>query len=143
VRDHPARDDPRALEVDVEHRVPRLLGELVRQAVAADARVVEEDVDAAEALDRGVDGSRNLSVVADVGHRREALAAGRRALPHQRLELVRRAHGIARVLERTGHVERHHVVALASQRHSGDPALPVRRASDERDRPLRHAGGSR
>ena len=56
VRDHVAGDDPRALEVDVEHRVPLGLGQLVGEPVGADAGVVEQHVDAAEALDRAVDG---------------------------------------------------------------------------------------
>jgi hypothetical protein len=56
VRDHAAGDDPRALEVDVDHRVPLVLAELVREAVGADAGVVEQQVDPPEALDRGVDG---------------------------------------------------------------------------------------
>ena len=67
VRDHAPRDEPRALEVDVEHRVPLVLGQLVRQPVGADAGVVEQHVDAAEALDRRVDGGAHGRVVAHVG----------------------------------------------------------------------------
>ena len=48
VRDHAAADEPGALEIDVDHGVPLVLGQLVREAVGRDAGVVEEDVDSAE-----------------------------------------------------------------------------------------------
>jgi hypothetical protein len=71
VRDHVAADDEGALEVDVEHRVPLLLRQLMGEAVGADAGVVEEEVDAAEALDGLLDRSLDRRVVTDVGHERE------------------------------------------------------------------------
>ena len=55
VRDHVAGDDPGALQVGVDHRVPLGLVELVGQAVGADPGVVEEDVDPPELAGRVVD----------------------------------------------------------------------------------------
>ena len=75
-----APDDPRALEVDVDHRVPLGLAQLVGEPVGADAGVVEQQVDAAEALDRGGDGGLDRGVVADVGDRDQA----RRPVPRTR-----------------------------------------------------------
>ena len=49
-RNDAPRDQPGAFHIDVEHRVPGLFGELVGEAVGADAGVVEQDVDAAEAI---------------------------------------------------------------------------------------------
>ena len=70
VRDHATRDNPRALQVDVEHRVPLRLGQLVGEAVGADAGVVEQHVDAAELLGRRSHGGRDRRVVAHVGGER-------------------------------------------------------------------------
>ena len=143
VRDHVAPDDPRALEVDVDHRVPLGLGQLVGEPVGADAGVVEQQVDAAEALDRRGDGGSDRCVVADVGDRDQARGAGGLALALERLELGRGAHAVAGVLERRRDVERDDVVAGGGERERHRAALAVGGAGDERDRALAHASAPR
>ena len=88
VRDHVAPDDPRALEVDVDHRVPLGLAHLVGEPVGADAGVVEQQVDAAEALDRRGDGGLDRGVVADVGDRDQARRSAASHSRRERLELA-------------------------------------------------------
>ena len=74
-RDHAASDQPGPLQIDVDHGVPGILGQLVSQAVAADARVVEQDVDAAELVGGGMNGGADRIVVADVGGEGQAVHA--------------------------------------------------------------------
>ena len=65
----------RALEVDGKHAVEVLLGHLQQQLVAGDARVVDEDVDAAEVLADPAEGfldERKIGHVAFVGRGADA-----------------------------------------------------------------------
>ena len=65
-----------ALQVDVDDRVPLLLGHVDEHPVAQDAGVVDQDVEVAEGLDGGVDetlAALPVGNVVGVGHR---LAAG-------------------------------------------------------------------
>ncbi len=79
-RDDPASDHPGALQVDVDHGIPGVLGQLVGQAVTADARVVEQDVDAAEMVDRGTYGGADGRIVANIGGEGQAFDSQRAAL---------------------------------------------------------------
>ena len=133
VRDHVPGDDPGALEVDVEHRVPLGLGQLVGEPVRADAGVVEQDVDPAEALDRVVDRLGHRGVVADVGDDGQAGAARSLDRRPQRVQLLGRAHRVRRVGERRGDVQRDDVVAVLRQRERRRAALAVGGAGDEGD----------
>ena len=134
-RDDPPSDQPGPLQVDVEHRIPGVLGQLVGQAVAADARVVEQDVDAAEPIGGGGDGRADGSIVADVGGERQAVDAQRTTLLGQGLEVVGRAHGIAGISQRPRDIEGRDPDPLAGQRQGRRPPLPVRGAGDQRDLP--------
>ena len=65
-----------ALEVDVDDDVPLLLGHRHEHAVAEDAGVVDEHVEAPEGVDRGADQRLAAVPVGDVVVRRDGLAAG-------------------------------------------------------------------
>ncbi len=56
-----------AHDVDVEYLVPLHVGVVGHGAGRADARVVHQDVDAAQAVRRGADGQPDRRVVGDVG----------------------------------------------------------------------------
>ena len=105
----------------------------MRQAVAADARVVEQDVDAAEPIDGGLHGGADGGVVADVGGERQAFDAQGAALLRQGLEIVGRAHRIAGIGQRPGDVEGRDPDPFASQGQGRRPALPVRGPGDQGD----------
>src|SRR5205814_3388263 len=75
-----------ALEVDVEHLVEVLAREIEERAVGADARVWDDDIDAAEALRGRVAKLGECFQIADVARLRDdalesevAAAAGRKA----------------------------------------------------------------
>ncbi len=139
--DHAARHQPGALQVDVHHRVPLVLAQLVGEAVGAYPGVVEEDVDAPEALHRRVDRVHDRRVVAHVAGEGQRGGAGGLALGDEGCEVVARAHPVARVRQRPRHVERGDAGAGLGQRQRGRPALPVRGARHERHPPaeLTHA----
>ncbi len=64
--------DEVALQVDVDDRVPLLLGHVDQHPVPQDAGVVDQHVEVAEGLDGGVDQALAALPVADVvgvGHR--------------------------------------------------------------------------
>src|SRR4029079_18306046 len=130
---------PRALEIDVEHRVPLGLGQLVRAAVGADPGVVEQHVDAAEPLGCLGDGGGDRGIVAHVGRERRSLDAERAHLRFERAQLVARAHAVAGVGERLRDVERGDVRASPRERERRGAALAVRGARDERDLALQLA----
>ena len=67
------RHQPGPLEIDVEHGVPRLLGQFVGQPVGADAGVVEQNIDSPQLADRLLNGGRHRLVIAHVGGERQAL----------------------------------------------------------------------
>ena len=71
------RAEERAARVDLVHQVEALHRRVERAGEADRRGVVDEDVDAAEALDRRGDRRLDLRLVADVGRDRERLAAGR------------------------------------------------------------------
>jgi hypothetical protein len=93
--------------------------------------LLKQDVDAAEAVDRGAHRRAHGVVVAHVAGERRAL---RRALRLERSQLLRRAHPVGGIGHRRGHVERGDGVAVRGQRERRGPALAVRGAGDERDR---------
>ena len=84
-RDDPAPHQPRALQVDVEHRVPLLLGQLMRFAVETNARIVEKNVDPAKSRHRLIDRVGDGSVIPHVAREHQRLAALRLHLPFERL----------------------------------------------------------
>ena len=90
-------DQPRALEVDVEHRVPGLLGQLVGQPVGADPGVVEQDVDPAEAGRPSRPPRPTRRVVAHVAREGQARDARSAQSAARRVQVVRRAHAVAGV----------------------------------------------
>ena len=65
-----------AAHVDAEHQVEALHRRRQRAGQADRAGVVDQDVDAAEALDRRRDRRRHRGFVADVAEQRQRLAAG-------------------------------------------------------------------
>ena len=67
-----------AAQVDADHVVPLALGHVDDEAVAQDAGVVDEDVDAAEGLDRRVDQRAGSFPVGDVAARRRSPLRRRR-----------------------------------------------------------------
>jgi hypothetical protein len=90
VRDARLRHEERAARVDVLHEVVALHRQLLGAGDGDRARVVDDDVDAAEPLDRLRDGARHRLLVADVAHDRQGLAARR---------LDRLGSGVDRALE--------------------------------------------
>ena len=74
-----------ALQVDGDDRIPLFLGHVHEHAVAQDARVVDEDVELAECLDRGVDHSLATLPARDVVAVRDRLAAHLLDLVHDLL----------------------------------------------------------
>jgi hypothetical protein len=64
-----------ALEVDADHAVPLVLGHVHEHPVAGDAGVVDEDVEAAELVDRLPDHRLRLAEVGDVRAVRDGLTA--------------------------------------------------------------------
>ncbi len=77
-----------ALQVDAQHRVPLVLLHVHEHAVAQDARVVDEDVQPAEAIDGLLDHAPGAAEVRDVLAVRDRLAAERLDLAD---DVVRRA----------------------------------------------------
>ena len=73
VRQRVLHQEHRAAEVDVVRLVPRVDGELAERLGEGVGRVVDHDVDAAEALDGGVDQRLQRIEVAHVGGARRAL----------------------------------------------------------------------
>ena len=126
VRDHPPGHEPRPLQIDVEHRIPGVLGQLVCPSIGTDTGVIEENVDPPEPLVRGRDGSRDCRVVTHVGGERQALDAERAASFLKRVEVGTGPQPIAGILECTRDVERDDMRAFARQRQRRGTPLAVR-----------------
>ena len=58
----------RAVEVDVDHRLPAVRRKLRSRADEIASRIVDQDVERTEALGAGLDRRLDLGVVANVGH---------------------------------------------------------------------------
>ena len=129
VGDHRARRDrprhvPGRVDREPVHGAPALEGDLLGRRDELAAGVVDEDVDAAEALERGVDQRLDLLGLAHVGRHGEALGA-------------ERLHGRPRLLQRLrAAAADHHRRAVAGQRERGRAPDPGAAAGDERDHGL-------
>ena len=135
-RDDATRHQPCTLQVDVDHGVPRLLGELVGEAVRADAGVVEEHIDPTEGLQPRIDGLADRGVVTHVARAGQAAHATLAARRGQRGEIVGAAERVAGIGQALRHVEGHDVHAFRGERQRGGTALAVRGAGHERDATL-------
>ena len=89
VRHRLLRAEERAARVDLMHQIEALHRRVERAGEADRRGVVDEDVDAAEALDRRGDRRVDLRFVADVGGDRERLAAGRFDIGGRRVDRAR------------------------------------------------------
>ena len=119
-------------EVDVDHVVPHLVGQLLDRREAGDAGVGQDDVQPAELRDALVDGRRERGGVPDVGLARDDAPAqvSRRGGPSRRgppASRERVPHG-ADLLE---HVDGDDVGALLRQPDGATAAETARRAGDE------------
>ena len=65
-----------ALERHRQHAVPFLLGDVEDVLVVGDRDIVDQNVDAAEASDHGLDQRRDVAALGDVGREQLGLAAG-------------------------------------------------------------------
>jgi len=74
-RDHVLHREERALEIDGEHPVPRLFGQLDHAADVRDAHVIVEHVDAAEIRDAGLHHRLDIGILRHVGAERQREAA--------------------------------------------------------------------
>src|SRR5690606_2537599 len=70
------QDPERRLEVHVQDGVPLLVGHLLHDRVPRVAGVVDDDVQSAELLDRGVDEPLGEAVLGDTADTRDGLATG-------------------------------------------------------------------
>ncbi len=109
-----------ALEVDVDDRVPLLLGHLPDDAVPGDAGVADQNVEAAERLEHPRHHGLGVGVARHVGLDRQTLATQLLDLGHDRLGLV----VVASVVDR-------HVGALARQLERDRPADAEAAAGDD------------
>jgi hypothetical protein len=129
-RDLVLHGDEHATEVDRHQAVPlRRRDRVGRLDRLLDARVVEGDIQAAEALDGRVERRPQLVVVGHVAGHRQRLAAGLLDQP-RRLAVA--------VLRNIGHGDRR---TLGGERQGGGAADAARRAGDEGDpavEPSRH-----
>ena len=133
LRDDPPCDQPRALQVDVQHRVPLVLGQLVRAPVCTDAGVVEQDVDAPELRHGRVNRSRDRRVVPNITLKSDALRGRLGAFALKAAEVVLGAEHVPGILELPGDVKGRDARARFRQRQRRRPALPMRRAGNEGD----------
>ena len=134
------RDVERALEVDVEHGVEVVPGQLRERLVAQDAGVVDDDVDLAERVDRGLDDA--LAALGG-GHRvvvRHGVAAGGLDLVD---DLLRGCVVAALAVDRAAEVVDDDLRAAARHLEGVGPAQPAAGAGHDRDPAiegdLRHA----
>src|SRR3990172_2116446 len=97
---------PGSLQVDVDHRVPRLFAELMGQAIGADPGVVEEEIDTPELRHGGVDGGGDCGIVAYVTFEGQAIGAGLTAEKLKAAQFVLGTELVAWVGQRLGHIER-------------------------------------
>jgi hypothetical protein len=127
----------RPLEVDPDHRVPLVLGHVEQHPVPQDASVVDENVEAAEDLDRLVDQSAGAVPVGDV----VGVGDGD---PARGLDLVHDGPGRAGVGPAAGHraaqVVDHDVGTLAGQLQGVSPPDAPAGAGDDGDPPRTDAG---
>ena len=119
-----------ALEVHLDHRVPLVLLHVHEHAVAEDPGVVDEDVEAAEALDRRLHHAFGAGEVGDVLAVRDRLAAERLDLAD---DVVRRPFARALAGERRAEVVDDDLRAGARERERVLAADPAPGAGDDRD----------
>ncbi len=116
-----------APDVDVHHQVELLGRELLGRFGGDGAGVVDADVDAAEVLDRGVDGALHVLLVAHVADHGHALSA-------RGLDLRDRGvHGAGELRVRFGGLGQQHDVRTAPGRGEcdGQPDAPAGAGDDE------------
>src|SRR5215469_1694792 len=87
-----ARAEELAREVDAQHAIPLRERHLMKARVLLQARVVDEDVDCPELLERTAEHSLNLLLVGDVRLQRERAHSFGTDLGSERLRLVLTAH---------------------------------------------------
>ncbi len=83
-----ARHNPGPFQVDVEHRVPRVFRQLVRQSIAADSCVVEQDINCSKTLGGCSHRGAHGNVVTNIGGKRQTLDAQSLALRRQAPQIV-------------------------------------------------------
>src|SRR5882672_9100118 len=111
-----------AVEIGLEQRRPLVVGGLDEEPLAADPRVVDQDIEAARARDDGADQRLGVGAVAHVGLVHEAVTA-------RRLDRVQRLLGALVLLA----IVDAHRGARASQADRDRPADAPRGAGHERD----------
>ena len=129
----PTRRGERALEVDLDDRVPLLLGHVHEHAVAQDAGVVDEHVEAAERLDGGVDEALGALPVGDVVAVGDGLAAHRLDLVD---DVLRRAGRLTRAVHLAAEVVHHDLGPVRRQHQRVLAADAPARAGHDRDSSL-------
>ena len=128
--------DEVALQVDVDDRVPLRLGHVGDHPVAEDARVVDEHVQLAERVDRGLDQAlAALPVGAAVGVRHRLAAHRLDLLDH----LLRGTRVGPRPVLRTAEVVDHDLGALTREEERVLAPDPATGAGDDRDSPFQCA----
>jgi hypothetical protein len=85
---NPAGHQPGALEIDIEHRVPGFLGELMGQTVGADARIIEQDVDSPEPGEGLIYRPADRRIVAHITAEGQAVGSELAAGSGERFQLV-------------------------------------------------------
>ena len=133
-----AADVERAVQMHVDHHLPVDMAHAMEDAVAQDAGIVDDAVDPAEVLDRGLDHALGAGRIGDavaVGH---GLAAGRLDLVADLLGRRRAAAAFA--VDRAAEVVDHDAGAFpgGQQRHLAADAAA--RAGDQHDLVLQHVG---
>ena len=119
-----------ALQVDADHGVEVFLGHVEDRRVAQEAGVVDEDVEIAQGVERGLDHRLRVVPIGDVAEVRHGLAALLADLLHHRAR--GRFVAAAAVAARPEIVD-DDARALARERQRLDAAEPVRGARDDRD----------
>ena len=102
------------------------------EPIGADARVVEEDVDSSESLDRFPYRGGYGAAVAHVGDERESAHAEAANLGRNGVQLVRGSERVTGVRQLAGHIQRSDVNTLAGERDGAGPTLTVSRSGNQR-----------
>ncbi len=126
----------RALEVDVDDRVPLLLGHVDDHPVAQDPGVVDEDVELAEVVDRLLDQLARGGEVGDVGAVDDRLAPECLDLPH---DVVGRTLVGARPVALRAEVVDDDLRALTRQMKRVLATDPAPSAGDDRNLPVQES----
>ena len=141
MRHRGAADIEGAVQVHLDDRVPFLGRHVVEHAVAQDAGVVHNHVDATEIVDRRLHDLLRIFPLGDaVGVRhRAALAVGLGDLRHH---LLRRADIVALAGDRRADIVHHHLGAVRRQADRRRAADAAPRAGDHGDLAVKHSSHS-